>query len=303
MLFDIQPASEKRKKLREIIRQPGKAAQFFGAYSPLVAMQAEKSHVDGIYISGAVVANDLGYPDIGLTTQTEITMRARQIARVSNLPTIIDIDTGFGEPLNVMRTVQELEEAGISGCHLEDQENPKRCGHLDNKSIVSIDEMCRKISAGARGRKDPNFVLIARTDARASEGLDAAIDRAKAYMNAGADMIFPEALKTKEEFKAFKDAVGAPMLANMTEFGKSDLFTRDELSALGFELIIYPVTSQRIALGAVSAVLESIKKDGSQAAHLDNMQTRQELYDLLRYEDYNAFDQSVFNFDLKNNRG
>lgn len=297
MIFSTTPASEKRKRFREQLKS-GKLLRFPGAISPLVALEIEKLGFEGVYISGAVLSNDLGYPDIGLTTLTEVSMRGRQIARVTGLPSIIDIDTGFGEPMNVTRTVQELIELGLSGCHLEDQINPKRCGHLDNKGIVESTEMFKKIKAAERGKTDPSFLLIARTDARASEGLDKAIDRAKAYVDAGAEMIFPEALQNEQEFEKFRKAVSVPLLANMTEFGKSRLLSTQELTNLGYNLVIYPVTTLRLAMKAIEEGLVHILKEGSQEKILDRMQHRKELYELVRYEEYNQFDQSIFNFTI-----
>jgi methylisocitrate lyase len=263
-------------------------------------MLIEKKGFDGVYISGSVLSNDLGYPDIGLTTLTEVAQRGRQIARTTSLPSIIDADTGWGEPMNVTRTIQEFIEMGLAGCHLEDQMNPKRCGHLDNKSVVSPDEMIKKIKAGVNGKKlDPNFLLIARTDARASEGLEKAIDRAKAYVDAGADMIFPEAMQDEKEFEAMRKAVSVPLLANMTEFGKGKLYSKTELENLGYNLVIYPVTTLRLAMGATEKGLDIIKSTGSQTEAVPLMQTRQQLYDLTGYEAYNQFDQSIFNFKLK----
>ncbi|MCC2678958.1 MAG: 2-methylisocitratelyase 2 [Pseudobdellovibrio sp.] len=299
MLFPTLTAAEKRKNFREKLKS-GKLLQFPGSFSPLVSMLIEKKGFDGVYISGSVLSNDLGYPDIGLTTLTEVAQRGRQIARTTSLPSIIDADTGWGEPMNVTRTIQEFIEMGLAGCHLEDQMNPKRCGHLDNKSVISPDEMIKKIKAGVNGKKlDPNFLLIARTDARASEGLEKAIDRAKAYVDAGADMIFPEAMQDEKEFEAMRKAVSVPLLANMTEFGKGKLYSKTELENLGYNLVIYPVTTLRLAMGATEKGLDIIKSTGSQTEAVPLMQTRQQLYDLTGYEAYNQFDQSIFNFKLK----
>lgn len=297
MLFQKTNGFEKRANLREMLKS-GKLLQFPGSYSPMVSMLIEQKGFDGIYISGAVLANDLGLPDIGMTTLTEVAMRGRQISRTTNLPTIIDIDTGFGEPMSAARTVQELEELGISGCHIEDQVNPKRCGHLDNKSIVPREEMIRKIKAASDAKRDKNFLLIARTDARASEGLEAAIDRAKAYVDAGAEMIFPEAMKDESEFEAFRKALDVPLLANMTEFGKSKILDKKQLENLGYNMVIYPVTTVRLAMKNVEDGLDHILKTGSQEGFIDRMQTRQRLYEVLHYEDYNVFDQDIFNFKI-----
>ncbi len=299
MLFPEVTPSQKRKNFRDQLKS-GRLLQFPGSWSPLVSMAIEKEGFDGVYISGSVLSNDLGYPDIGLTTLTEVANRGRQIARTTKLPTIIDIDTGFGEPMSATRTVQEMIEMGLAGCHIEDQINPKRCGHLDGKSIVETQDMVRKVAAAARGKKlDENFLLIARTDARAVEGLDKAIDRAKAYIDAGADCIFTEALESEKEFETFRKAVKVPLLANMTEFGKGHLYTYQQLSDLGYNIVIYPVTTFRLAMGATVAGLAEIKAKGSQEGLLDKMQHRKDLYTLTRYEEYNNFDTSIFNFTLK----
>jgi methylisocitrate lyase len=298
MLFNTKSPYEKRKELREKLAS-GKLLQFPGAISPLTAMQIEQQGFDGVYISGSVLSNDLGYPDIGLTTLTEVTQRGRQIARATTLPAIIDADTGFGEPLNTARTIQEMIELGLSGCHLEDQMNPKRCGHLDGKSLVSTQDMVKKIKAAELAKKtDPNFLIIARTDARANEGLEKAIDRAKAYIEAGADMIFPEALQSLSEFEDFRKAIKAPILANMTEFGKSELFSYTQLESVGVNLVIYPVTLLRLAMQATERGLKAIKKEGSQISVVPSMQTRKDLYALTSYEKYNELDQSIFNFKI-----
>ncbi|WP_409479911.1 methylisocitrate lyase [Pseudobdellovibrio sp. HCB154] len=302
MMFPTLTAAEKRKNFRDQLKT-GKLLQFPGSFSPLVSMMIEQKGFDGVYISGSVLSNDLGYPDIGLTTLTEVANRGRQIARTTKLPSIIDADTGWGEPMNVTRTIQEFIEMGLAGCHLEDQENPKRCGHLDNKSVVESSQMIKKIKAAVNGKKlDPNFLIIARTDSRASEGLDKAIDRAKAYVDAGAEMIFPEAMQNEKEFEAMRKAISVPLLANMTEFGKGKLYSKTELENLGYNLVIYPVTTLRLAMGNTEKGLDIIKSTGSQEQAVPLMQTRQQLYDLTNYEAYNSFDQSIFNFKLNNNQ-
>ncbi|MBK17625.1 MAG: methylisocitrate lyase [Rhodospirillaceae bacterium] len=298
MLFPTKSAAEKRADFRTGLNS-GKIQRFPGAHAPLVSMEIERQGFDGIYISGAALSADLGLPDIGLTTLSEVTQRGRQIARVTSLPAIIDIDTGFGEPMSAARTIQELEELGIAGCHLEDQENPKRCGHLDNKSLIGIDDMARKIMAAADAKTDPNFVLFARTDSRASEGMDAAIDRAKAYVDAGADALFPEAMEDEKEFEIFRKAVDVPMMANMTEFGKSPLLSAQQLENLGYNLVIYPVTTMRLAMGAIRDGLKEVAETGTQSGLVDKMHSRKELYDLIRYQDYNNYDQSVYNFKVR----
>lgn len=299
MLFPEVSAAEKRKKLRTDLKS-GKLLQYPGSWSPIVSMAIEKSNFDGVYISGSVLSNDLGYPDIGLTTLTEVAGRGRQISRTTKLPAIIDIDTGFGEPMSATRTVQELIEHGLSGCHIEDQVNPKRCGHLDGKSLVSRDDMVRKVQAAARGKNlDENFLLIARTDSRASEGLEQSIERSKAYIDAGADCIFIEALQDEKEFEKFRKEIKVPLLANMTEFGKTKLLTAKQLSNLGYNIVIYPVTTFRLAMKATIDGLAEIKQKGTQEGLLGKMQHRKDLYELTEYERYNSFDQNIFNFVIK----
>ena len=249
-----------------------------------------------MYVSGAVVAADLALPDIGLTTLTEVAHRSRQIARVTDLPVLVDADTGFGEPMSAARTISEFEDAGVAGCHLEDQVNPKRCGHLDGKEVVPTELMLRRITAAVNERRDDQFVICARTDAAGVEGIDAAIERAKAYADAGADLIFTEALHTPADFEKFRAAVDVPLLANMTEFGKSELLSAKELEDLGFNAVIYPVTTLRIAMGQVEEALAEIAATGTQSGWVDRMQHRSRLYELLRYNEYNAFDQEVFTY-------
>jgi methylisocitrate lyase len=290
-------ASEKRQTFLTSLKS-GKLLRFPGAFSPLVAMAIQRHGFDGVYISGAALSADAGLPDIGLTTLSEVAARGGAIARVTDLPALIDADTGFGGALNTARTIQTLEDAGLSGCHLEDQVNPKRCGHLDGKSLVTSRAMVEKIRAAAGARCDTNFLIMARTDARASEGLDGAIARAKAYVDAGADAIFPEALADASEFETFRKTIKVPLLANMTEFGKSTLLTAKQLSNLGINMVIYPVTTLRLAMKAIEDGLATIKSGGTQESLLSRMQTRAELYELLRYEDYAKFDQDVFNFKL-----
>ncbi|MEO0833561.1 MAG: methylisocitrate lyase, partial [Pseudomonadota bacterium] len=273
--------------------------RFPGAFNPLCAQMIEqKQGFDGVYISGAVMAADLCLPDIGLATMSEFVDRGQQIARVTDLPAFIDIDTGFGEPMAAARTIRAMEEAGLAGCHIEDQVMPKRCGHLDGKEIVTTDVMVQRVKAAAEAKRDPNFVLIARSDARAIEGLDQAIDRMKAYVDAGADMIFPEAMKSEQEFEAVRKAINVPILANMTEFGKSRLLSVTELENLGFNVVIYPVTTLRLAMGAVDRGLDRILSDGDQNGLLDEMQHRRDLYKNLRYHDYNQFDETIYNFQV-----
>ncbi|MGW6173433.1 methylisocitrate lyase [Arthrobacter sp. NPDC055138] len=297
MLYSATTPEQKRRTLRESLAT-GKLQQFPGAFNPLSARLIQEKGFDGVYISGAVLANDLGLPDIGLTTLTEVATRAGQIARMTDLPALVDADTGFGEPMNVARTVQELENAGLAGCHIEDQFNPKRCGHLDGKNVVDLETASKRIRAAADARRDPNFLIMARTDIRAVDGLAAAQDRARALVDAGADAIFPEAMRTLEEFAAIREAVDVPVLANMTEFGKSELFTAEALSSVGVNMVIYPVTLLRSAMGAAERTLDAIKADGTQQSQVPHMLTRARLYELVDYEAYNQFDTSVFNFQV-----
>ena len=297
MLYAQTPAAEKRRLLREKLAA-GELVRFPGAFNPLSARLIERKGFEGVYISGAVLSADLGLPDIGLTTLTEVAGRGQQIARVTELPAIIDADTGFGEPMNVARTIQTLEDAGIAGTHIEDQVNPKRCGHLDGKQVVDTDTALKRIRAAVDARRDPNFLIMARTDIRAVEGLDAAIDRAKALVDAGADAIFPEAMKDLAEFEAVAGAVDVPVLANMTEFGKSELFSTSQLRDAGVQIVIWPVSLLRMAMGAAGRALDTLNDEGHLTSQLDQMQHRADLYDLIDYEAYNHFDQSVFNFQI-----
>lgn len=290
--------ADKRAKLRLSLRS-GRLQRYPGAFSPLVAKLVSEIGFEGVYVSGAVLSADLGLPDIGLTTLTEVAGRSAQIAAATDLPTLVDADTGFGEPMSAARTITILEDAGLAGCHLEDQVNPKRCGHLDGKAVVPAGEMIKRLRAAVAARRDPNFIVCARTDAAGIEGIDAAIDRAKAYADAGADLIFTEALSTPSEFERFRAAVDTPLLANMTEFGKSELVTAQQLSDIGYNMVIYPVTTLRLAMYAVEVGLREIHSAGTQAGLLDQMQHRSRLYELLRYAEYNEFDSDIFNFTLQ----
>ncbi|MEM7442788.1 MAG: methylisocitrate lyase [Pseudomonadota bacterium] len=297
MLFTKLDAAEKRRLLRSRLAADG-IVRAPGAFSPLVAMGIEEAGFEAVYVSGAVLSANLGLPDIGLTTLTEVASRAEQIARVTDLPTIVDCDTGFGEPMSVARTVRMMEERGLSGLHLEDQIMPKRCGHLDGKTLVSAHDMVQRIRSGADARRDENLLIIARTDAHAVEGLEAMIDRAGAYLEAGADMIFAEALSNEDEWRTAVAEIPGPLLANMTEFGKSKLLSAQELADLGAKLVIYPVTTLRLAMKAALDGLAQIAETGTQRDIVDRMQTRQELYALIRYEQYNRFDSEIFNFTI-----
>ncbi|MEJ6489523.1 methylisocitrate lyase [Leucobacter sp. USCH14] len=298
MLYAQTPAHEKRRAFRERLAS-GELLRLPGAFNPLSARLIERKGFDGVYISGAVLSADLGLPDIGLTTLTEVAGRAQQIARMTELPAIVDADTGFGEPMNVARTIQTLEDAGLAGAHIEDQINPKRCGHLDGKAVVDESTAIKRIRAAADARRDPNFLIMARTDIRAVDGLDAAIERAKALVDAGADAVFPEAMRTLDEFAAMRASLDVPILANMTEFGKSDLFSSQQLADVGVNIVIWPVSMLRIAMGATGRALDELNDAGHLAGKLDEMQHRADLYDLVDYEDYNSFDSNVFDFTVE----
>jgi methylisocitrate lyase len=297
MLHGTTPATDKRAAFRAGLAS-GRLLRFPGAFNPLSAMLIARHGFDGVYVSGAVISADLGLPDIGLTTVSEVAGRAQQIARVTALPALVDADTGFGEPMNAARTVQLLEDAGTAGLHIEDQVNPKRCGHLDGKDVVGHDVAVRRIKAAAAARRDPGFVIAARTDAAAVNGISDAIDRAKAYADAGADLIFPEAMADEADFERFRAAIDVPILANMTEFGRSKLLDATTLENLGVNVVIYPVTLLRLAMGAADAGLTEIAGRGTQEGLLAAMQHRRDLYDLLDYEAYNTFDTSIFNFEV-----
>lgn len=297
MLYSHVTPEQKRVAFREAL-SADEVAQFPGAFTPLSTKLIQEQGFDGVYISGGVLANELGLPDIGLTTLTEVATRAGQIARTTDLPCLVDADTGFGEPMNVARTVQELENAGLAGCHIEDQFNPKRCGHLDGKNVVDDETAVKRIRAAVEARRDSNFVIMARTDIRGVDGFDAALERAKKLADAGADAIFPEAMADLAEFEAMASNLDVPVLANMTEFGKSELFTKQQLQDAGVSMIIYPVTLQRQAMGAIERVLTAIRTNGTQESEVDNMLTRARLYELVDYNGYNQFDTGVFNFEV-----
>tara|TARA_R110002096_G_scaffold4493_22_gene20957 strand:- start:3882 stop:4724 length:843 start_codon:yes stop_codon:yes gene_type:complete len=256
-----------------------------GACNAATGRLIERAGFPAVYVSGAGLANaTVGVPDIGLLTLTEVAQLAGYIAKAVSIPAIADADTGFGGPENAARTVREFERAGLAGLHLEDQEFPKRCGHLSGKNVTTVDEMTQKLRAAVAARTDPDFLIIARTDARAVEGFAPAVERAHAYLEAGADAIFPEALASAEEFASFAREVDAPLLANMTEFGKGPLLTVDELAEMGYRMVIFPQTAFRASMHAAEACLGDLKRDGTQSAWLDRMQTRDELYALLGYD-------------------
>ena len=292
MHFTKKNSLEKRVELKNNLKKQ-KILRFPGAYNPLSAKLITEIGFDGIYISGAVTSNDLGVPDIGLTSLREVSYRANQISRVSDLPSIVDADTGFN---NCNKTIETFENLGLSGCHIEDQIEEKRCGHLDNKEIISTTEMIKKIKTCVNSRKDKNFLIIARTDANTVEGLNKTIDRIKAYEEAGADIIFPEAMKDEKEFEQIRKNSNVSLLANMTEFGKSKLLSANNLENLGYNIVIYPVTTQRLAMKNVEDGLKAIFKDGHQNNIIDKMQTRKRLYELVEYEKYNTPEKKITDF-------
>ncbi|MBI1332801.1 MAG: methylisocitrate lyase [Armatimonadetes bacterium] len=262
-----------------------------GAFSALTALAAYKQGAKAVYLSGGAITNNLlGVPDIALTTLNEMSGVAAQACQVAPVPIICDADTGFGETWNTVRTVIEMERAGLAGIHLEDQVSPKRCGHLEGKEVVPTDHMETKIRAAVSAKRDPSFVIIARTDARGVEGIDAAIDRAKAYVQAGADAIFPEGLISEAEFEAFRKGVEVPLLANMTEFGKTPLITASRFGELGYQMVIFPVTALRVMLKAVEEFYAELLETGTQAGWMDKMRTRAQLYETIDYGDYTAQD-------------
>jgi methylisocitrate lyase len=273
----------KSSRLREIIARG--CVMMPGAPNAAMGRQVERAGFDAVYISGAGMANaTAGVPDIGLLTSTEVAQLAGYVANAVTIPAIVDADTGFGGAENVARTIRQLEQAGLAGCHIEDQEFPKRCGHLAGKEVVDVDEMVGKIKAAVRARRDQDFLIIARTDARAVEDFDSAVKRAQRYVEAGADGIFPEALQSNEEFKGFAREIEAPLLANVTEFGKSPLLSFQELSDFGYRMVIFPMSAFRVSMKASDEFLRDLKRRETQSGWLDKMQTRKELYELLDYD-------------------
>lgn len=287
------PPATPGRLFRQALEQGGCAIP--GVFNALVARLAERAGFRAAYQSGAALSASLAaLPDVGLVTQTEFAEQARYLTRGVSIPVISDADTGFGEPLAVERTVRLFEEAGLAGLHLEDQELPKRCGHLSGKNVISREAMQAKLRAAVAARKDPDFVIIARTDARAVHGLEESLTRARAYVDAGADAIFPEALETPQEFERFAREIRVPLIANMTEFGKSPLLTVGQLAGMGYKGILFPVTMMRVAMKAVERALGQLAAEGTQAGLIDAMQTRAELYDLLGYTGFDARDREYF---------
>jgi methylisocitrate lyase len=281
-LFGMTKKS-KAARLRELITQG--PVMLPGVPNAAIARQVERAGFDAVYVSGAGMANaTAGVPDIGLLSMTEVVRLAGYVANAVTIPVIVDADTGFGGAENVARTIRELEKAGLAGCHIEDQEFPKRCGHLSGKSVVDVDEMAARIKAAVSARCDEDFMIIARTDARAVEDFDRAVERARRYLKAGADAIFPEALQNADEFRAFAREVKAPLLANMTEFGKSPLLSFDELAGFGYKIVIFPQSAFRVSMKATEEFLRDLKKAGAQSGWIKKMQTREQLYELLDYD-------------------
>jgi methylisocitrate lyase len=273
----------KAARLRELIAQ--RCVMLPGVPNAAMARQVERAGFDAVYISGAGMANaTAGVPDIGLLSMTEVVTLAGYVANSVAIPAIVDADTGFGGAETVARTICELEKAGLAGCHIEDQEFPKRCGHLAGKSVIDADEMVGRIKAAVNARRDDDFMIIARTDARAVEDFDRAVKRSVRYLEAGADGIFPEALQSADEFKAFAREVKAPLLANMTEFGKSPLLSFQELSDFGYKMVIFPQSAFRVSMKATEEFLRVLKKAGTQSGWIEKMQTREQLYELLDYD-------------------
>ncbi len=276
-------------KTNKIIKIPG-------AHDAMAALLAKKAGFSTVYLSGAALTASLGMPDLGIITLTELTNRTREITRATGMPILVDVDTGYGSILNVTRTVYEMVDAGAAAIQIEDQELPKKCGHLNGKKLVTKNDMIQKIRAAREA--DSDIVIVARTDAYAIEGLESSIERSKAYYEAGADVIFPEALRTEEDFRNFSSQVDFPLLANMTEFGRTPMFTAEEFEDMGYKIVIYPVTSLRIAAKAIENMYEEIAKKGTQQHLLSKMQTRQDLYDTLLYNEYEKLDETIAKTNL-----
>ncbi|WP_026358634.1 methylisocitrate lyase [Aureimonas ureilytica] len=290
-LNDLSTKEPAGRRLRERLAQPG-ILRLPGAQNGLAALQARRAGFEALYLSGAAMSASMGLPDLGIMTAADVAFFVRQVAGASGLPVVVDADTGFGEALNVMATVAALETAGAAAIHIEDQILPKKCGHLSDKRLASPGDMAAKVAAAIRARRD--LLVIARTDAAASEGLEAAIARARLYLEAGADAIFPEALTSAEMFRAFADALpGVPLLANMTEFGRTPAFTAAEFESFGYAMVIWPVSALRVAAKAQEALYTAIARDGAATAMLPYMQTRAELYETIGYFDYEALDGQI----------
>jgi methylisocitrate lyase len=299
---DGKPLQSAGARLRALLAKPG-IVQIPGAYNGLAARQAARAGFEALYLSGAAMSASMGLADLGIITVDEVCFFIRQVARASGLPVVVDGDTGYGEALNCMHMVRAFEEAGAAAVHIEDQLLPKKCGHLNDKKLADARDMAAKVQAARRARRD--LVIIARTDAAASEGMDGAVARAKLYMEAGADAIFPEALTTAEMFRTFAAKMpGVPLLANMTEFGRTPFFTTDEFAAMGYKMVIWPVTALRVAAKAHEDLYSLLRRKGSAEDMLPRMQTRKDLYETIGYAEYEALDSSIITtvlpFDGKN---
>jgi len=290
LVADDLPRVPAGERLRELLRRPN-ILQLPGAYNGLAALQAKAQGFEALYLSGAAMTASMGLPDLGVITVDEVCFFVRQVSRATGLPVVVDGDTGYGEALNVMHMVRSFEDAGAAAVHIEDQLLPKKCGHLNDKKLASPQEMAAKVAAAARARR--HLYIIARTDAAASEGMDGAVARAKLYLEAGADAIFPEALTTADMFREFAKRVQAPLLANMTEFGRTPYFTASEFEAMGYRMVIWPVSALRVAAKAHETLYAAIKRDGGAQNMIGQMQTRQELYQTIGYAEYEALDASI----------
>lgn len=285
------PTKSAGERFRELMNRPG-IVQLPGTHNGMAAIQARNAGFEGLYLSGAAMTASMGLPDLGIITVDEVAFFIRQVARSSGLPVVVDGDTGYGEALNVMHMVRVFEDAGAAAVHIEDQLLPKKCGHLNDKKLATADDMAAKVAAAAKARR--SLYLIARTDAAASEGMDGAVARAKLYMEAGADAIFPEALNTAEMFREFAQRMpGIPLLANMTEFGRTPFFSAQEFEEMGYKMVIWPVSSLRVANKAQEKLYASIRRDGSTKAMVDEMQTRAELYEAIGLHHYEELDRSI----------
>ncbi|WP_294966147.1 methylisocitrate lyase [Sulfurimonas sp.] len=283
------------KRFREALKEQS-PLQVLGVINAYSAIQAQRAGAKALYLSGAGVANaSYGLPDLGMTMLEDVCIDIRRITGRCDVPLLVDADTGWGGAFNISRTVREMTKAGAAGCHIEDQVAQKRCGHRPNKELVSIEEMCDRIRAAVDGKTDPDFVIMARTDAHASEGQDAALERAQAYVEAGADMIFAEAIHTLKEYEDFTNVIKVPVLANITEFGATPLFSVEELASVGISMVLYPLSGFRAMNKAALSVFESIINEGSQSSTIDIMQTRMELYDMLGYHSYEDKLDELFN--------
>lgn len=291
MTWEIRAGATRQPDTLSDMLASGETIPVAGVFNPLSALIAEDVGFRALYFSGAAFSASLGIPDIGLFTLDELAQAVRWVTRATSLPVIVDADTGFGEAINTYRTVRELEAAGAAAIQIEDQVMPKRCGHLDGKQVISPDEFCTKIRAAVQARS--SSLIVARTDSKAISGMDEAIDRGRMYRAAGADVIFPEALETAGEFRHYAESVDGPMVANMTEFGKTPYLSVPEFGSLGFQLVIFPVTSLRVAAKAMRDAMGEVLSHGTQAGILEDMQTRSELYELIGYQDYEKLDSNL----------